>query len=109
VTSRTLAVITLVAVIVAVAAALISKKAQAHDPYIDWKDRNGFDCCHGRDCKPVRADPTPAGWLVWHEGRWVPVPPAAVLDMPSPDGRSHACIAPGAKEPRCFVPGDTKS
>lgn len=85
------------------------KPALGHDPYSSWQDRRGFSCCNEHDCAPVRADYTPAGWQVWMEGRWIPVPPDAVLNIPSPDGRSHACMTPGALQPRCFVPGEPRS
>lgn len=106
-TSGTLTVITLVAAIVAVAAAMISK-ARAHDPYNSWQDRNGFSCCNDQDCGPTRAHKNEDG--LWHalvNGRWIPIPPDAVLSIPSPDGRSHVCM--GQVRPRCFVPGETRS
>jgi hypothetical protein len=90
------------------AIAALRKPAHGHDIYSDWKDRRGYGCCHDRDCRPVRADLTEAGWRVWIDGRWVLVPPDAVLTIPSPDGRSHACISPGAIEPMCFVPGEAR-
>lgn len=98
-----------IAMIMWSAAMVLMKPARAHDPYTQWLDRRGFSCCDKRDCAPVRADYTPTGWQVWIEGRWVPVPADAVLDIPSPDGRSHACMAPGAIQPRCFVPGEPRS
>ena len=83
--------------------------AQMHDLYKKWKDNRGYECCDDSDCRPVRADPGPLGWRVWIESRWVPVPPDVVLLVPSPDGRSHVCMSPGAVEPRCFVPGEPRS
>jgi len=90
---------------------LASRPAQAHDPYTKWLDRRGFSCCDQRDCAPVRADLTPTGWRVWMNGRWEPVPSDAVLDIPSPDGRSHACVASamGFFRIRCFVAGEPRS
>lgn len=104
------AIVTLfaIALIVWLARSIIHKP-RAHDPYTEWKDKRGYGCCHDRDCRPVRADLTEAGWRVWIDGRWVLVPPDAVLKIPSPDGRSHACISPGAVEPMCFVPGEARS
>lgn len=87
----------------------VAGKAFAHDPYTKWLDKRGFSCCDNRDCAPVRADLTPTGWQVWMEGRWVPVPWDAVLEIPSPDGRSHACMSPGAVFVRCFVAGEPRS
>jgi hypothetical protein len=84
--------------------------AEMHSAYEHWKDRNGYGCCDDRDCRPVRANVVGDGrWSVWIDGRWLPVPPDAVLRIPSPDGRSHVCMAPGAVEPRCFVPGEPRS
>lgn len=90
---------------------LASRPVHAHDIYQHWKDPRGFDCCHGRDCAPVRADLTPEGWRIWIGGRWMNVPPNAVLDIPSPDGRSHACVASamGFFRIRCFVAGEPRS
>lgn len=87
----------------------LASVARAHDPYTNWKDRRGYGCCDNRDCAPVRADLTPDGWRIWVGGRWMAVPADAVLAIPSPDGRSHACISPGALEPMCFVPGEARS
>lgn len=82
----------------------------AHEPYGSWKDKNGFGCCDDRDCAPVRARQDVHGaWSILVNGRWMVVPRDAVLAIPSPDGRSHACVAPNALEPRCFVPGDIRS
>lgn len=92
----------------AVVSTFLPLKARAHDPYSLWKDRRGFLCCDQRDCAPVRADLTPDGWRVWADGRWMVVSPDAVLAIPSPDGRSHACWTPGAVEPRCFVAGEVR-
>ena len=83
--------------------------AEMHEHYNMWIDNRGFGCCDNRDCRPVHADATPEGWRVWIDGQWVRVPPDAVLHIPSPDGRSHVCMAAGAVEPRCFVPGEPRS
>lgn len=99
----------LIGVLIIVALASAWKLARAHEPYSDWKDNRGYGCCDNGDCMPVRADPRPEGWRILVDGRWMLVPPDAVLKIPSPDGRSHACISPGAQEPRCFVPGEPRS
>lgn len=84
--------------------------ALAHDPYTGWKDRRGYGCCDNTDCRPTRAYVDEAGrWRAMVDGEWMVVPPDAVLQIPSPDGRSHVCHTPGALEPRCFVPGEPRS
>ena len=84
--------------------------AEMHSTYKSWKDLRGYSCCDDGDCRPTRADKGDDGrWRAWIDGRWVPVPPDTVLHMPSPDGRSHVCMSPGAVEPRCFVPGEPRS
>lgn len=83
--------------------------AAAHDGYEKWRDRKGYGCCDQTDCRPARAYPGEDGlWRVLTNGREYTVPADAVLSIPSPDGRSHVCIAPGAIEPRCFVPGEIR-
>jgi hypothetical protein len=82
----------------------------AHDPYTGWTDGRGFSCCDNGDCRPTRAYVDDDGrWRALGDGRWLIVPPDAVLRIPSPDGRSHICMTPGAIEPRCFVPGEIRS
>lgn len=83
--------------------------AQMHEVYKEWIDNRGYGCCDDQDCRPVRADSGPLGWRVWIDGRWFAVPSDAVLTIPSPDGRSHVCMTPGAQEPRCFVPAEPRS
>jgi hypothetical protein len=81
--------------------------AQAHDPYTDWKTRNGISCCHGRDCDPASAwQDMDGNWFVRHRGTTYSVPAHAVLPIPSPDGRSHACVIGG--NVICFVPGEVR-
>lgn len=100
--------ILLAAAAVLIAGACISI-ARAHEPYSAWKDRLGYSCCSERDCRPVRADMDDAGrWRVYVNGRWVNVPTEAVLPIPSPDRRSHVCMAPSALEPHCFVAGEVR-
>lgn len=83
--------------------------AELHPTYKDWKTGTGYGCCDDRDCRPTRAYVDEQGrWRAMADGSWVIVPPDAVLKMPSPDGRSHICMTPGAMEPRCFVPGEPR-
>jgi len=80
------------------AAALLAyaPPARAHDWFTRLRDANGRLCCNGVDCGPRRVEYR-NGQLMANfpdrEGhaRWSPVPPEAVLDLPSPDGRSYAC------------------
>ena len=84
--------------------------AQMHHEYLKWKDGRGYSCCDERDCRPTRAYIDEAGrWRAMVDGVYLVVPPDAVLRIPSPDGRSHVCVSPGALEPRCFVPGEPRS
>lgn len=132
-TSRTLTVITLVCVIVAIAAAMISNaRAQdceygafgcghqeQHHQYQNWKPKNGKgSCCNDDDCRPVRARAEWDGsWSVYipEYRRWVPVPDYAV-GAPDRfnDGRSHVCSSkPIPSLPvfhiHCFSPTGSKS
>jgi hypothetical protein len=80
---------------------------QGHDPYVDWKTRNGISCCHGRDCAPATTWADADGnWTARQNGQTYIVPPHAVLPIPSPDGRSHACVIGG--NVICFVPGEVR-
>jgi len=89
-------------------AALSIGPALAHDPYADWKTRNGVSCCHNRDCAPATAWPNGDGsWTARQNGRTYFVPDTSVLALKSPDGRSHACVIGGTVI--CFVPGETRS
>ena len=83
---------------------LMAGPAIAHDQYHDWKiPGTTTSCCNDQDCKPVRARANIDGvWQVWHEGRWLDVQPRSILSIPSPDGRSHACIIGSVV--LCFVP-----
>ena len=79
----------------------------AHDIYGDWKTRNGISCCHGRDCAPATAWQDMEGnWFTRRDGQTYSVPAHTVLPIPSPDGRSHACIIGGTVI--CFVPGEVR-
>ena len=65
----------------------------AHDWYEGLTSPSGTRCCDRRDCVPVghRYDPAGRRLEVELEGRWVPVAPAAVVPLASPDGDAHAC------------------
>lgn len=89
--------------------ALVATPAYPHDAYHQWKiPGTDTSCCDDRDCKPVRARANIDGmWQVWHEGRWLDVQPRSILPIPSPDGRSHACII--GSTVLCMVPGEVRS
>jgi hypothetical protein len=86
-----------------------SSAAYAHEQYHEWKiPGTETSCCNDQDCKPVRARANIDGlWQVWHEGRWLDVQPQSILPIPSPDGRSHACII--GSTVLCMVPGEVRS
>lgn len=88
---------------------LMAAPAIAHEPYSNWKiPGTTTSCCNDQDCKPVRARANIDGvWQVWHEGRWLDVQPRSILSIPSPDGRSHACII--GSTVLCMVPGEVRS
>jgi len=88
---------------------LMAAPAIAHEPYSNWKiPGTETSCCNDQDCRPVRARANIDGvWQVWHEGRWLDVQPRSILSIPSPDGRSHACII--GSTVLCMVPGEVRS
>lgn len=90
--------------------------AQNHDWYQELKQpETGYSCCNGTmdgiagDCRPTRAYLTEEGqWRALIDGRWVLVPPRAVLNQLAPDGRSHIC-ANRSGMIYCFIGGSPKS
>lgn len=87
---------------------LMATPAQAHDPYTDWKTNSGVSCCHDKDCAPATGWMDQDGtWRARRDGKTYVVPPHAVLPIPSPDGRTHACIIMDTVI--CFVPGEVRS
>lgn len=84
---------------------LLPLPAWPHEPYGSWRiPTTGGSCYNNEDCRPTRARMDDDGrWEAWDGWRWLPVPPLAVLSIPSPDGRSHLCESSGAVF--CFVPG----
>src|SRR6188768_3431221 len=75
--------------------------AENHDWYRELKQPGtGYSCCNGTvngvegDCRPTRAYLTDEGqWRALIDGKWVLVPPRAVLKQLAPDGRSHVCAS----------------
>jgi hypothetical protein len=86
---------------------LMPAQAAAHEWYADLKNKLGHVCCNNKDCKVVSLCYGSDGKEgVEHLGSCLPIPPHAVLDMPSPDGEAHACILGGVV--RCAIlPGMT--
>lgn len=93
---------------VAVAQVFLPLKARAHDIYHDWKTNNGVSCCHDKDCAPATMFTDADDRLYARQnGQTYFVPKEAILPIPSPDGRSHACIISGTVI--CAVVGQPRS
>lgn len=90
--------------------------AENHDWYQQLKQPGtGYSCCNGTvngiegDCRPTRAYLTEEGqWRALIDGKWVLVPPRAVLKQLAPDGRSHVCASRSGVI-YCFLGGSPKS
>jgi hypothetical protein len=90
--------------------------AENHDWYQELKQPGtGYSCCNGTangiegDCRPTRAYLTEEGqWRALIDGKWVLVPPRAVLKQLAPDGRSHICASRSGVV-YCFLGGSPKS
>jgi hypothetical protein len=90
--------------------------AENHDWYEKLKrPGSNASCCTGTingvegDCRPTRAYQKDDGtWYALLDGRWVAVPPKAVLNELAPDGRSHIC-ANKTGTIFCFLGGSPKS
>jgi hypothetical protein len=93
---------------------------QGHAPNHDWYQElkqpgTGYSCCTGTingiegDCRPTRAYLTEEGqWRALIDGKWVLIPPRAVLKQLAPDGRSHICASRSGMI-YCFLGGSPKS
>ena len=90
--------------------------AESHDWYQELKQPGtGYSCCNGTingiegDCRPTRAYLTDDGqWRALIDGKWIMVPPRAVLKQLAPDGRSHICASRSGMI-YCFLGGSPKS
>jgi hypothetical protein len=90
--------------------------SENHDWYQELKQPGtGYSCCNGTingiegDCRPTRAYLTDEGqWRALIDGKWVLVPPRAVLKQLAPDGRSHVCASRSGVI-YCFLGGSPKS
>ena len=67
----------------------LSSTVLAHDIYSNLRDRAGYLCCNGQDCKPVQAKVLPNG--SYYLPRTNEIIPAGMA-TPSPDDRFHHCI-----------------
>ena len=93
---------------------------QGHAENHDWYEKlkrpgSTASCCSGTkdgvegDCRPTRAYQKDDGmWYALLGGRWVQVPPRAVLQTLAPDGNSHIC-ANKSGTIFCFLGGSPKS
>lgn len=90
--------------------------AENHDWYKELKQPGtNMSCCNGTtngvegDCRPTRAYIDDNGaWRALIDGRWIVVPPRAVLQSLAPDGGSHIC-ANRSGTIYCFMGGSPKS
>lgn len=90
--------------------------AENHDWYQELRQPGtGYSCCNGTingvegDCRPTRAYLTEEGqWRALIDGKWVLVPPRAVLKQLAPDGNSHICASRSGMI-FCFLGGSPKS
>jgi hypothetical protein len=89
--------------------------SENHDWYKELKQPGtGFACCNGTingvegDCRPTRAYLNDDGhWYALLDGRWILVPPRAVLKQLAPDGSSHICASKSGMI-FCFLGGSPK-
>ena len=84
----------LAALALSAASCAVPAPAAAHDWYEGLSSPGGEPCCTDRDCQAVdhRLDPATRRLEVGIEGVWVPVDPARLVSVPSPDGAAHACF-----------------
>lgn len=93
---------TLTLLIVLLAAAGVP--AQAHDHYTSWKiPGTTSSCCNNTDCDVVTIHFVNGVRHVRWRGQSLPAPDSALLDQPSHDTNSHACVIAG--QVRCLVIG----
>jgi hypothetical protein len=76
--------------------AMPSGEVDAHDWYTELQQPGtGIPCCGMFECRPLLANQIRhmvGGRLQFLlDDEWRDVDPAVILDLPSPDGRVHAC------------------
>jgi hypothetical protein len=81
-----------------------------HDWYTGLKSSAGVSCCGSAECRPAAARYNQRTGL-WEteviKDTWLPVPPGALAQVPSPDGAYHVCEYAGTI--RCFFqPGEAR-
>ena len=81
-----------------------------HDWYRGLTSGAGVACCGSQECRPASArynERTGTWETEVIKDTWLPVPPAALAPIPSPDGYYHVCEYAGTI--RCFFqPGQVK-
>jgi hypothetical protein len=81
-----------------------------HDWYRGLKSAAGVACCGSAECRPAAARYNERTGLWETEviaNTWLPVPPDALAQVPSPDGNFHVCEYAGTI--RCFFqPGEVR-
>ena len=86
---------------------------QGHDKLHHWyktlrQPITGYDCCDSQHCRPTRARMRGANIEVLVDGEWTKVPPNIIVDVNSPDLRTHVCAPKGPWTPKpifCVVLG----
>lgn len=85
-------------------AVMLAAPALSHSEYMDWKrPDNGGSCCNNTDCDVVAVRFIDGARHVVWRGQTLPAPDATLLDIPSHDSNSHACVIAGVV--RCLVIG----
>jgi hypothetical protein len=81
-----------------------------HDWYRGLTSSAGVACCGSAECRPAAArynERTGRWETEVIKNTWLPVPPGAFAQIPSPDGNFHVCEYAGTI--RCFFqPGEVK-
>jgi hypothetical protein len=84
--------------------------SSGHDWYTGRTSSAGVACCSSQECRPAAArynERTGSWETEVIKNTWLPVPPAALAPIPSPDGNYHVCEYAGTI--RCFFqPGQVK-
>ena len=87
---------------------LPARDLRAHDWYTDLvQPGTGVPCCGMFECRPLQ----PTQIRIIEGGRmqfllddeWRDVDPAVILDLPSPDGRVHACWSSYMQRLLCVI------
>jgi hypothetical protein len=91
-------------------AAGFAPSSTGHDWYTGLKSSAGVACCGSTECRPAAArynERTGSWETEVIQDTWLPVPPGALAQVPSPDGNYHVCEYAGTI--RCFFqPGEVK-